>query len=113
MVYIPVLCIPIDIFAFGVEVEQMTKSPWRPIISGGLSGVAGASLVGGPQAARRVFFSFHYQRDIWRVNQVRNHWVAKDDRQAAGSPVGPLPAGPGVRPILLRPPIAVGRRLGC
>ncbi|MBU2610295.1 MAG: TIR domain-containing protein [Chloroflexi bacterium] len=21
---------------------------------------------------RRVFFSFHYQRDIWRVNQVRN-----------------------------------------
>jgi sugar-specific transcriptional regulator TrmB len=22
--------------------------------------------------ARRVFFSFHYQRDIWRVNQVRN-----------------------------------------
>ena len=22
--------------------------------------------------ARRAFFSFHYQRDIWRVNQVRN-----------------------------------------
>ena len=22
--------------------------------------------------ARTVFFSFHYQRDIWRVNQVRN-----------------------------------------
>jgi hypothetical protein len=22
--------------------------------------------------ARRVFFSFHYGRDIWRVNQVRN-----------------------------------------
>ncbi len=22
--------------------------------------------------ARRVFFSFHYQRDIWRVNQIRN-----------------------------------------
>lgn len=22
--------------------------------------------------ARRVFFSFHYQRDSWRVNQVRN-----------------------------------------
>lgn len=21
---------------------------------------------------RRVFFSFHYQRDIWRVNQIRN-----------------------------------------
>ncbi len=22
--------------------------------------------------ARRVFFSFHYQNDIWRVNQVRD-----------------------------------------
>ena len=22
--------------------------------------------------ARSVFFSFHYQRDIWRVNQIRN-----------------------------------------
>lgn len=22
--------------------------------------------------ARRTFFSFHYQRDIWRINQVRN-----------------------------------------
>lgn len=24
--------------------------------------------------ARRVFFSFHYQRDIWRVSQIRNSW---------------------------------------
>lgn len=23
---------------------------------------------------RRVFFSFHYQNDIWRVNQIRNSW---------------------------------------
>lgn len=23
---------------------------------------------------RRVFFSFHYQNDIWRVNQVRQSW---------------------------------------
>ena len=22
--------------------------------------------------ARRVFFSFHYQRDVWRANQIRN-----------------------------------------
>lgn len=22
--------------------------------------------------ARRVFFSFHYQHDVWRVNQIRN-----------------------------------------
>ncbi|MEL6647815.1 MAG: TIR domain-containing protein [Pseudomonadota bacterium] len=25
-------------------------------------------------AKRRVFFSFHYQNDIWKVNQVRNSW---------------------------------------
>lgn len=27
---------------------------------------------------RKVFFSFHYERDVWRVNQVRNSWVTKD-----------------------------------
>ena len=32
---------------------------------------------------RRVFFSFHYQRDIWRVNQVRNAGVV-DAQAAAG-----------------------------
>ncbi|MDH4127621.1 MAG: TIR domain-containing protein, partial [Spirochaetota bacterium] len=26
---------------------------------------------------------FHYERDIWRANQVRNSWVTKD-REAAG-----------------------------
>ena len=34
--------------------------------------------------ARRVFFSFHYVRDNWRVSQVRNSWVTKPDREAAG-----------------------------
>ncbi len=34
--------------------------------------------------ARRVFFSFHYERDIWRASQVRNSWVTKSDREAAG-----------------------------
>lgn len=34
--------------------------------------------------ARRVFFSFHYERDIWRVNQVRNSWVCQADRESAG-----------------------------
>ncbi|MGH3007343.1 MAG: TIR domain-containing protein [Gaiellaceae bacterium] len=34
--------------------------------------------------ARRVFFSFHYERDIWRANTVRNSWVTKADREAAG-----------------------------
>ena len=33
--------------------------------------------------ARRVFFSFHYERDVWRANQVRNSWVTRD-REAAG-----------------------------
>jgi hypothetical protein len=34
--------------------------------------------------ARRVFFSFHYGRDIWRVNVVRNHAKLKSDYQEAG-----------------------------
>ena len=33
---------------------------------------------------RRVFFSFHYERDIWRANVVRNCWMTHDDRGAAG-----------------------------
>ena len=33
--------------------------------------------------ARRVFFSFHYERDIFRAYQVRNSWVTQD-REAAG-----------------------------
>jgi len=27
--------------------------------------------------ARKVFFSFHFQRDSWRASQVRNCWVTK------------------------------------
>ncbi len=34
--------------------------------------------------ARRVFFSFHYERDVWRASQVRYSWVTKPDREAAG-----------------------------
>ena len=33
--------------------------------------------------ARRVFFSFHYERDVWRAGQVRNSWVTQG-REAAG-----------------------------
>lgn len=33
--------------------------------------------------ARRVFFSFHYERDIWRANIVRNSWVTQE-REDAG-----------------------------
>jgi hypothetical protein len=33
---------------------------------------------------RRVFFSFHYERDISRANVVRNCWLTKEDREEAG-----------------------------
>lgn len=33
---------------------------------------------------RRIFFSFHFDRDAWRASQVRNTWVTKEDREAAG-----------------------------
>ena len=29
--------------------------------------------------ARRAFFSFHYQKDIFRANVVRNHWITQRD----------------------------------
>jgi hypothetical protein len=34
--------------------------------------------------ARKAFFSFHYKKDVVRANQVRNSWVTKDDKEAAG-----------------------------
>jgi hypothetical protein len=34
--------------------------------------------------ARRVYFSFDYERDVWRTNQVRNSWVTKGSGEAAG-----------------------------
>jgi MTH538 TIR-like domain (DUF1863) len=33
---------------------------------------------------RGAFFSFHYSRDIWRANVVRNCWLTHADREAAG-----------------------------
>jgi len=33
--------------------------------------------------ARRCFFSFHYNRDVWRSQQVKNAWVTQE-REAAG-----------------------------
>ena len=33
--------------------------------------------------ARHTFFSFHFERDVWRAGQVRNSWVTQD-RDAAG-----------------------------
>lgn len=34
--------------------------------------------------ARTVFFSFHYQRDIVRVNQIKNHHITKGNYTQAG-----------------------------
>ena len=34
--------------------------------------------------ARKTFFSFHYQNDVWRAYQIRNSWVTKDSNEAAG-----------------------------
>lgn len=34
--------------------------------------------------ARSIFISFHYQRDIWRVNVVRNHYLMKGGYTVAG-----------------------------
>lgn len=33
---------------------------------------------------RRVFFSFHFDRDNWRANTVRNNWVTQNDQESAG-----------------------------
>ena len=32
--------------------------------------------------ARRVFFSFHYSRDVRRIMQVRNSWVVRPEGEA-------------------------------
>jgi hypothetical protein len=34
--------------------------------------------------ARKTFFSFHYKNDVSRAMVVRNSWVTKVDREAAG-----------------------------
>jgi hypothetical protein len=34
--------------------------------------------------ARSVFFSFHYDNDVWRANVVRNSWVTKPNRETSG-----------------------------
>ncbi|KRT13210.1 hypothetical protein ASU31_25760 [Pedobacter ginsenosidimutans] len=34
--------------------------------------------------ARKVFFSFHYDNDVWRAMNVRNSWVTKPDTESAG-----------------------------
>ena len=52
-------------------------------LGGARRGLA-ANLVLPPTRTRRVFFSFHYQRDISRAQQVKNHWVTKGSHESAG-----------------------------
>ena len=33
---------------------------------------------------RRVFVSLNYEKDVWHASQIRNSWVTKQDREAAG-----------------------------
>lgn len=50
-------------------------------MSGGLGGFAGML-----PRKRRVFFSFHYQKDVWRANQIRQSWRFQNEstREAEG-----------------------------
>lgn len=48
--------------------------PNRSLLSAGLLGVT----------KRRVYFSFHFERDIRRIQIVRNHWVADTSHEARG-----------------------------
>lgn len=41
-------------------------------------------IIKATEPARYVYFAFHYQRDIWRAQQIKNHWVTKESRKAAG-----------------------------
>lgn len=34
--------------------------------------------------ARQTFFSFHFERDVWRAAQVRNSWVVRGEKTDAG-----------------------------
>lgn len=43
--------------------------------------MSGSLLFGNQPRKRKVFFSFHYQNDIWRVNQVRNSWRFQHETQ--------------------------------
>jgi hypothetical protein len=44
-----------------------------------------STILSSEPATRRVYFSFHYKRDIIRVQQVKNHWVVgHDNHRAAG-----------------------------
>lgn len=43
-----------------------------------------SNLLAPKKTVRRVFFSFHYENDVWRVMNVRNSWLTKPDRKIAG-----------------------------
>jgi hypothetical protein len=43
-----------------------------------------AAIVHTKTMARRVFFSFHYERDIFRVSQIRNSGITKGSYEQSG-----------------------------
>ena len=47
--------------------------------------------------ARKVFFSFHYDRDIWRASIVRNHGKSKADIVNRGIGTDPCGRRPNAR----------------
>lgn len=75
--------------SFGLSTVAGSRVPVRrPTLLTGARPSPRSTILGdlfeGDRKVRRVFFSFHYQRDIRRVFVVRNSWVTKDDRKAAG-----------------------------
>ena len=34
---------------------------------------------------RQTFFSFHFERDVWRAAQVRNSWVVRRENERSGA----------------------------
>ncbi|WP_119681466.1 TIR domain-containing protein [Indioceanicola profundi] len=43
-----------------------------------------AMFFNAPTTMRWVYFSFHFDRDVMRLHQVKNHWVTKPNRKEAG-----------------------------
>ncbi|MBK8265096.1 MAG: TIR domain-containing protein [Nannocystis sp.] len=44
----------------------------------------GLHRIFGAKDPQKTFFSFHYDNDIWRVNQIRNSWVTYGSPEKAG-----------------------------
>lgn len=62
----------------------MSHMNWCPIVKA-------AKRIGADRhPGNRVFFSYHHERDVWRANLVRDHWLASGDGQVSGGFEGSL-----------------------